>query len=265
MSCNCQNIVPLSPSGECLPSITDECAFTRAESICREVDPSCVNSTDSEGTTLANSWTDAACYNSGATILARVGSKLARFSGTGFISLVNGVASVVTSVPLRVSTIWHRWWKATPTSAPILGEPLAYPYQVIADSNGTLHGIRGPEDEKAVGVWNPATKDFTQTPLSEVPKQVKGVVRTSTGIELTGFAPIAGGGDVAAVRDMKALSGSGLVILTEQVTVDDSCECAPGSGTASVAATLELPTPVADETYTLKFSTALGLYWSEDA
>jgi len=56
-----------------------------------------------------------------------------------------------------------------------------------------------------------------------------------------------------------------LVILEEQVTVDDSCECAPGSGTASAATTLAFPTPIADETYTLKYSTALGLHWSEDA
>jgi hypothetical protein len=194
-----------------------------------------------------------------------VGSNLARFTGTGFISLVNGVASVVTTIPLRVSTLWHRRWKATPTATPVLGEPLAFPYQVIGDADGNLHAIKGPEDEKAVSVWNHSTGEFTQTPVSELPLERKGVITTGSGIELVGFTPIADGGSATAVRPIKALSGAGLVVLTEQATIDDSCECAPGSGTASVATTLALPEPVADETYTLKYSTALGLYWSEDA
>jgi hypothetical protein len=63
---------------------------------------------------------------------------------------------------------------------------------------------------------------------------------------------------------MRALNGAGLVILTEAPTVDPSCECAPGAGTASKASTLADPVPVADETYTLKFSTALGKHWVED-
>lgn len=258
MSCNCTNITQL-------PTITEDYAAINGVTVAQECAEPCLSSSVSEGSTLANSWTDAGCYNSGVTLLGRVGSTLARFTGTGFISLVNGVASVVSSVPLKATTLWHRWWKPTSTAAPILGEPLAYPYQVIADATGTLHGIKGPADEKAVGLWDNATKEFTQTPVSEIPLERKGVIPTDDGIELVGFTPIADGGSLSAVRSAKALSGAGIVVLTEQATVDASCECAQGSGTASVATTLALPVPIADETYTLKYSTAQGLYWSEDA
>jgi len=267
MSCNCQPATVTSPTGECLPTIADECALAKDATLCTPCpsDDSCLNSDQSDGTTLASTWLDAGCYSEGVYILGRVGSKLARFAGTGFIKLVNGSASVVSSVPLKASTIWHRWWKPTATSSPILGEPLAYPYLTIASTTGDLHAIKGPVSEDAIPYWDAGTAEFTQKPVSEIELDRKGVIPRADDIELVGYTPIAEGGEATAVRRMKALSGAGLVVLTEQATIDDSCDCAPGSGTASVATTLALPVPVADETYTLKYSTALGLYWSEDA
>ena len=263
MSCSCQQPA-VNPD---LPTIEQDCAISKPTSLCKTCvsDDTCLKSDSSDGTTLTSSWQDAGCYSEGVTILGRVGSKLARFAGSGFIKLESGVASVVSAVPLRAITLWHRWWKPSAASPPILGEPLAYPYQAVADTDGNIHGIKGVDAEDSISMWNSTTKEFSQTPVSEINHTKKGVFDRASEIELTGFAPIANGGDAETVRPEKALSGKGLVILTEQATISNSCNCAPGSGTASVASTLALPVPVADETYTLKYSTALGLYWSEDA
>lgn len=266
MSCTCQSVTPLSPDGDCLPTIADECALAKSDTLCKQCpsDDEALRSDASDGTTLASSWTDAGCYSEGVTILGRVGSKLARFAGSGFIAIESGIAKIVSIVPLRLGTLWHRWWKPTHASSPILGEPLAYPYMAVADTAGNLHGIKGPVDEDASPVWDATTKEFTQKPLSENPLERKGVIPRADNLELVGYAPIAVGGDPDTVRPMRALNGTGLVVLTEADTVDDTCDCAPGSGTASKASTLVFPTPVADETYILKYSTALGLHWSED-
>lgn len=266
MSCNCTNITPLSPDGECLPTVEADCAISKDVSVCKPCpsDDESLRSDSSDGTTLASSWTDAKCYAEGVTILGRVGTKLARFAGTGFIALEAGVAKVVSSVPLRVNTLWHRWWKPTAASVPILGDPLAYPYGVVADANGNLHVIKGPADENAVPYWDAAAKESTQKPVSEIPLDRKGVLDRSNDIELVGYAPIVAGGNPATVRPLKALNGGGLVVLTEAATVDNDCACAPGTGTASKASTLALPIPDANEVYVLKYSTALGLHWAEE-
>lgn len=258
MPCSCQQTVVTSPTGDCLPTIEQDCAITKPTSLCKSCvnDDACIRSDASDGTTLASSWLDSVCYREGVTILGRVGTKLARFVGSGFLKIENGIASVVSAVPLRAVTLWHRWWKPTAASPPILGEPLVHPYQVIADENGNIHAIKGVDAEDSLSLWNSTTKEFRQTPLSEVGHAKKGVLTRVSGIELTGFTPIVDGGSTETVRGEKALSGAGLVILTEQATVN--------SGTVSKATTRALPVPVADETYTLKFSTALGLYWSED-
>lgn len=230
------------------------------QSSCQPCPDECV-STTSEGSTLASSWLDAVCCATGLTLLARVGDKLARLAGTGFIKIENGIASVVSSVPLRSTVLWHRWWKSTPAAPPQIGEPLPFPYQVIADGDGNHRLIKGVGNEKSLSLWDDSTGEFTQTPVSEIPHEVKGPLLRASNIELVGYAPIAEDGDVAAVRSEKALSGSGIVVLTEAATVNNACE----DGVASKATTLALPEPVADETYTLKYSAASGLYWSEDS
>lgn len=259
MSCNCT-------STNALPKVADDLALHQTVESCATCpqDDSCLNSCQSEGTELPSSWLDAGCRNQDLTILARYGSKLSRFSGSGFIKLVNGVASVVTSVPLKAATLWHRWWKPTAASTPIVGEPLAYPYQVIADPTGELHAIKGHAEEDSVSFWDASDKEFTQKPESELPKAQKGLLPRETEVELIGYVPIADDGDADTVRPLSSLEGSGLVYLEQQATVaSPSNPC--GAALASVAKSLTLPTPAADETYTLKYSTALGLHWSADA
>ncbi len=261
MSCNCT-----TPEHTCLPTVAEDCGIAKSTSLCVPCysDPTCLTSDQSDGTSLASSWSDACCHAEGVTLLGRVGSKLAKLAGTGFIKITNGVASVVPAVPLSLTTLWHNFFKTGSGLRPVLGEPLPFTYLAVGDADGNLHGIKGPSEEDSTPVWNYATTEYTQTPLSEVPFPRKGVISRASNIELVGYAPIAADGEATDVRQQKALSGSGLVLLTEADTIDSTCECASGNGTASKASTLALPVPDGDEVYTLKFSTALGLHWSED-
>lgn len=251
MSCHCQ---PNSDLPQLIGSTPCACACL----------PEVSDSVASEGTVLAASWRDAVCVSGGVTLLGRFGTNLAKLAGSGFIKLENGIASVVESVPLRTTALWHRFVRSATTSPPAIGEPLPFPYQVIADGVGNHHLIRGTGQTKSVTVWDNTSQNFVQTPVSDIPDQTKGPLPRANGIELTGYAPIAENGPVDTVRSVRALNGAGLVVLTEQATVDGDCECAPGVGTASVASTLALPVPLSNETYTLKYSTALGLHWSAD-
>ena len=131
----------------------------------------------------------------------------------------------------------------------MLGAPLAYPYQVIADDQGNLHGIRGEPDKDAVSVWDGTLEKFTIKPLSETTHQKKGPLEQAAQLELTGFAPLS---DRCAetVRVEKGLSGSGLVFLTVVDTSSDECGCTGANATVSVAAALALP-PSDDNLYRL--------------
>lgn len=262
MSCSHQKTGVTSPDGGVLPTVAQDCAISKPQTLCKTcvTDSDCLTSDSSDGTTLASSWLDACCHSSGVTLLGRVGSKLARFAGSGFIQIENGIASVVPSVPLRLTTLWHRWWKPTPASPPILGAPLPHPYQVIADDEGNFHGIKGVDSEDSISLWDSTAKTFAHTPLSEIPHYTKGLLPRATGIELTGFTPVAALGDVTAVRQEQVLSGTGLVFLTEQATVAGGCNAAKASVAAAV------PFPVTTGTvFTLKYSTALGLHFVADA
>jgi len=260
MSCNCQNIT--SPSGEQLPTIEAVHGLTLAPEPCC-ADTGCEPTTSSEGSLLPNSWVDSCCHSTGLTILARVGNRLARFAGTGFLQLTDGKFSVVSAIPIKAVTLWHRWWKPTSSGPPILGEPLAYPYLTIADSDGKLHGIKGPDAEDAVPHWNSATKEFTNKPISEIVPCQKGLLPRAPALELTGYAAIPESGSPTAVRCLSTLEGSGLLFADPTPTVDTDCECAPQPSLASVVTTL--PFPDGEGPYTLKYSLAEGFYWSEDA
>jgi hypothetical protein len=242
MPCNCNTTAEL-------PQIADIPTSPQARvEVCCE-DPSLAPADPGTGTELNTSWTDAACYKDEVILLGRVGTKLVRFAGSGFIKLVNGVASVVTSVPLSVRTLWHRWWKASASANPVLGAPLAYPYQVIADASGNIHGIRGEADKDALPLWNGTTEEFTMTPVAEIPQQKKGPFVQASGIELVGYAPLSTRCS-ETVRPIKGLSGAGLVVLSEVDTSDDECGCTGANETVSVATALALP-PSDDSLYRL--------------
>ena len=259
MSCNCSS--QLSPSGEPLPDISDVQGLSTSPSPCCG-DATCEPSTGSEGSTLTSSWLDSCCRSTGLTILARVGDKLARFSGSGFLQLTDGKFSVVQSIAVRSTSLWHRWWKPTASSRPILGEPLTYPYLTIQDLDGYHHPIKGPDAEDALPHWNSTTKEFTNKPISEIQLCQKGLLPRAPALELTGYAAIPETGSTEAVRCLSTLEGTGLLWADPVPTVDTDCDCAPQPSLASVVTTL--PFPDGAGPYTLKYSLSDGLYWSED-
>jgi hypothetical protein len=197
-------------------------------------------------------------------ILARKGDKLARFAGSGFIKLVAGLASVVTSIPLKVTTLYHNYWKQTPSSTPIPGAPLPFKFQVVADCDGNIHAIQGTQDKDSLTLWDASEKKFIQTPVEEIPKCAKGLLPRRTTVELVGYKPISAGGDPDEIRCLSTLAGEGIIVVNQVDTVvdpDDPCD----TSKASVASFLANPEPEGSETYSLKFSTALGIHWSQDA
>jgi hypothetical protein len=197
-------------------------------------------------------------------ILTRKGDKLARFSGTGFIKIVEGLASVVSSVPLKVTQLYHNFWKQTPSSTPIPGDPLPFKFQVVADCLGDIHAIQGVPEKDSLTLWDASAKQFVQTPVEEIPKCVKGLLPRRETVELVGFKPIAANGDPNEVRCLSTLAGAGIIVVNQVDTVADPTDPCDTSK-ASVASFIPFPEPVGAEVYTVKYSTALGLHFSEDA
>ena len=255
MSCPCQ-------TNNGLPLITDDVPVqsTLPATTCCD-DQTALPSSPTDGSDISSWATDAACYNENVVLLGRVGNRLARLVGSGFIAITNGYASIVQSVPLKVRDLWHRWWKSSPTATPVLGAPQNFPYQVIADSYGELHAIKGGEYD-SVKVWDASEGVFVDTELTDLPKCQKGVINRAPVLELVGYEPIPEQGSETAERCLKGLTGSGLVIASERDTVASACP--QGDEVVTVMSTFALPEPVADETYVLKFSTALGLHWVDE-
>ena len=166
MSCNCTSAVPYAPDGSALPSIDELSALNAAPTDCGCCDgPSCLDSDPTGGGPVPTNLLDTVCATSDVTLLGRVGNTLARLAGDGFLKITNGKASVVSSVPIKVRSLWHRWWKPTALQRPILGDPLPFPFLAIADAQGNLHGITGREDKHCIPVWDYQNKVYTLMPI----------------------------------------------------------------------------------------------------
>lgn len=165
MSCNCTSTIPYAPDGSALPSIDELSALNAAPVNCGCCDdPSCLDSDPTGGGPVPTNLMDTVCATSEVTLLGRVGSIMARLAGDGFLKITNGKASVVSSIPIKVRSLWHRWWKPTALQRPILGEPLPFPYLVVADAQGNLHGIKGVADAEAgVIYWDSTAGVYRQT------------------------------------------------------------------------------------------------------
>lgn len=244
MPCSCQ-------SNNGLPLISDDqpVQSTLPVTTCCD-DPAALPSTPTDGSDISSWATDAACYDSNVVLLGRVGNRLARLVGSGFIAITNGYASVVRSVPLQLRNLWHRWWKSSPTANPVVGEPLDFPYLVIAGPNGTLHAIKGNGAEDSVKVWDQSANSYVDTPLSELAKCYKGVLPRASVIELVGYAPIAENGSETAVRCLSGLTGGGLVIASERNTV--AAVCAQAEEKVTVMTILAPPSLDDNVAYVLK-------------
>jgi hypothetical protein len=249
-------IAPVNPD---LPSLADVCPEVVVEALpCSGEDLSC--SSASPGYTLPTGWDDPVYdYNgNGIRIMGRLKNKLAAFKGSGFLKLVNGLAYVVDVVPLRVSSLWHQWFKpAGINKRPILGVPLPFKNQVMADELGNLYGIKGLTGEGVTTdsshYYDRELEQWDTREDADIPLLKRGLLPTATAIELVGFVPIATSGAATDVRELKAFSGSGIVVVNQQATIPSSCDCdgcEPVAAVASVATFL--PFPTGEGAYSLK-------------
>jgi hypothetical protein len=206
------------------------------------------------------------------TLLGRVGRHLARFVGSGFIQIVDGRATLVSSVALTIRHLWHGLYRVASHSVAVLGPPKDFPYGVVADHEGHLYGIQGFSDRRALHVWNFDKGTWETISPDQFPLEVSRRIWQTDGIELVGFEPVPLMGAQADVRMLKALSGAGIVYLSRVPTAGDDppsgCEPCANSGFTYVARVLEFPTiatPGEPETgrHRIVYS-SLGLYFEPE-
>jgi hypothetical protein len=258
MSCNCnKSVLPLVDEDQLRvnPSAAAPCCE----------DANALSSDTSDGATVDSWATVSVCATENVTLLGRIGNVCARLVGTGFIKITDGKASIVSSIPIRVRDMWHEWWRPARGRNPVPGVPKDFPYAVIADSAGDLHAIKGDPDADSVQVWNSSLNVFETLPVSAFPKKQRGLLPRAAALEIVGLAAIPENGSTTAVRDFSTLSGSGILVITQQDTVPSNCACPGCDPEASVASVATfLANPVGAGPFTLKFSADDGHYWSED-
>lgn len=262
MACGCNSNTPSTASP--FPQISPEPGFPTVadyaslnpEQVCdgtetacgpTAVQPVCLSNSNltsqiGPATQLAGEWLATECKDQGVTLLARVGRTLTRFTGSGFLQLTNGKATLVSSIRLQVTELFHFFWK--PGSYPVLGNPKPYDLEVVADKFGALYGIKGYADLDSVKVWDYAAKKWAVRPVADFPICIRRLLPRTQGVELTGFIPLAENADPTTVRCLTRLGGEGIVMLTEQPTVPSECiceGCQPVEAVASVATIIPLP------------------------
>ena len=182
---------------------------------------------DTPGSELPFSWVDAKPVGK-MTLLGRVGRFLARLKGEGVLWLESdGCVTIRKFLPFRTSHLWHKWYKPTPTSAPIIGNPMNYPYKVIADLDGNPFTVMGLPNEDSIEVFNHETKEFEARPLTDFPvcvsEQLSG---SSTNFELVGFEALSPTDSSDLRRCLKKISGEGMLCLKKVPTAPTPiCDC----------------------------------------
>lgn len=289
MSCNCSStptpVVPVNPE---LPPLGTPAELCCPQDPCLGNVPASITgspvscssgnnltSSASPGTTLDSTWTDALGDHNGegVTLLGRIGRKLAKVLGNGFLQIRDGKAFVVTSVALKVTDVWHQWVKLTGINRrPVIGDALPFTYQIIGDANGQLHGIQGLVGDLitcgSVHVWNKDEGLWETKETADIPIERRGLAPRVTALELTGFEPISAQGSATTVRELSVLSGSGIIVVNQQATIPSSCDCEgcePEAALASVATFLPFPTSEDEAaTFSLKWTVEDGPHWVED-
>lgn len=280
MSCNCSKPIPApAPSVESLPTIST-CDAPHCDKSCESPitgahlqgspistcpDPSSIRSSASCGFTLPQQWTDSVVADEDVVLLGRWGRKLSRFTGSGFLQLVKGKAKLVQSVRLKISTLWHEWWKPPGINKnPVLGNPIPVSHLVVSE-DGEPHLWAGRTDEDSLPIFNKETNKWEVRPASEVPHCAKGHLPGENAVELVGFKPIPANGSIEDVRCLSRLSGSGIIVVNQAPSVASGCACGgcqAAPGVSSIATFL--PNPDGPGTFTLKYSADSGHYWEED-
>jgi hypothetical protein len=195
------------------------------------VEEKCVNhhashAHKSEGCPLEFKWLDA-LESKCMTLLGRNGRTLSRLVGEGFLKLdCDGLVCATKDIPLRVSKLWHQWFKPTPTSAPIIGQPMPFSYQVITDIDGDPYVIRGLANEDSITVWKHGTQQFEQTPITDFPLCTRRITPAANRLELVGFEPLGISDDPSLLRCLKRIQGDGMLRFRSiETTPTQFCQC----------------------------------------
>lgn len=260
MSCNCsRTVVARNAEGEAFPTISTEYNLHNPQEYVGCVEDSCA----SPGGQIPSALMDGCCGDKGMTLLGRIGSVVARFTGSGFIQIKKGKAYLVDSFDVNVKELYHRRYQSSGRALPVLGEPLDSTYDIIADERGHYFAQKGLDTEDSVKIWNKTLALHTVIPISEFPKTHKGLLPGENALEITGFVPIAADGSPATVRQLSVLAGKGILYATQQATVASDClceGCQPVEAIASVVKILSYPTDESD--YVLHWNSVDGPYWS---
>jgi len=253
---SCQSCTQVIIPEDNLPPLVPCSTATTSEPVC----PDSEVSVPSQGCKLDSCLTDPKDlpFGDDLTILGRVGDRLARFTGSGYIEINNGLARVTASPTLRIRDIWAQW-----DANCHIGDPLPYPYATAVDGNGVLHALAGLVDSDSLQVWDHTAKQWSAISVAALKQKVNFTLPQSDHIELTGFEEVGMyDSSCGAEREMKALRGNGMVYL-EKVPVnacDDPCST---EAFAYIAKVVDFPTIVGTETYKLQYSSS-GLAWVQE-
>lgn len=252
MSCSSCNQVKVD--GDSLPALVPASSGQAAP--CNDAE----SSTGSEGCQLDSCLTDPKDLpcGDGMTLLGRVGSRLARFTGSGYIEVHNSLAYLTSAPLLRIRDIWAGWKQNGK-----IGDPLPFPYSIAVDQEGVMHALAGLEDHDSLQVWDATKGEWSVIKLSDLKKSINSALPQADNIELTGYEEV-GMMDSACGQDreMKALRGNGMVYL-EKTPVNDCDDPCSSEVFAYVAKVLEFPVPTGVETYKLQFDHT-GLKWVQE-
>lgn len=211
-----------------------------------DIVPTCLNpqaetSLRSVGSNLEMKWMDALPVRA-MTLLGRVGKKLAKLQGEGWLYLNDrGEVSASRRIPLKVTKLWHKFF-ASSSGKPFVGPPMAAPYLTVTDLDGNVYVVKGLPDRDSVMQWNHQTGMWENQSLSELPWCVSQHLQSGSELELVGFSPVPVGQDISTIRCPKRLEGQGMIYFEQIPSGDDyECECAPTPTTTTVAKFLPNP------------------------
>jgi hypothetical protein len=243
MSCPCnspQNLpeLPLAPA--VTPSHTEPC----------------VDSAPSEGAEVPLWLTDAGGCDQDLTLLGRVGNRMARFVGSGFIEVIAGKARLVQTLPLKVRYLWHEWVRLKAGAKPVYGEPLPHPFRVVVDAEGNCHAARGLSTSDSVTVWDHTKKEFSERPTGTFPQCVADHIPQAEELELTGYIPLENTDSPTLNRCLKAFTGAGVIVVEQRSAPVNGC-----GDPVNVSVAKLLPLPSGSGDFVLAFNAEDGVHW----
>lgn len=229
-------------------------------------------SSESLGALLGAEVLDAPCIDEEAdppeeaVLLVRVGERLKRFCGSGYLKITEGIASLAAEIGIRVTDLWHDTLEGPTSPCNPSGRtqtPKENYYDVVADDCGNLHGIQGLPGVNSVRVWDSTKCMFRTVPTAELGKTATGQLPQASALELVGFPPVPEGGDLSAERVMKKLCGDGVVIIEPKATQPAEGTC-PGQEDACVGRVVPFPDDSTQQ-YLLAWNSTTGAFFLRES